>query len=149
MAFSPTPRRAPSLARSSNPMRVYSALALFLALRASGNLSLAWGAKHLTEALSLNLFGYLRAMLQPFVALGIVLLIAALLARLALLSVADLSFVLPTTAIGYVLSALCGEFFLGETVHVARWAGVALVLAGAVLVGLATANTTKPEDQTR
>ena len=122
---------------------MYSVLVLFLALRAFGNLSLAWGAKHFAEALSLNPFSYLRAIFHPFVALGIVMLIAALLARLALLSLADLSFVLPTTAIGYVLSAVFGKFFLQEQIGVARWAGVALVLAGAVLVGSTRANTTK------
>ena len=34
--------------------------------------------------------------------------------RLALLSVADLSFILPMTAIGYVLAAVLGRFFLHE-----------------------------------
>jgi len=137
-----TPSRTPS-----HPIRLYSVLALFLALRAFGNLSLAWGTKHFAEALSLNPFGYVRAMLHPFVALGIVMLIAALLARLALLSLADLSFVLPTTAIGYVLSAVFGKVFLQEQVNAVRWAGVALVMAGAVLVGSARANTTNPENQ--
>lgn len=127
---------------SQHGVRLYSVLAMFLALRAFGNLSLAWGTKHFDEALSLNPMGYGRAMFQPFVALGIIMLIAALLARLALLSLADLSFVLPTTAIGYVLSALFGKVFLREEVNAVRWAGVALVLAGALLVGSARANTT-------
>jgi drug/metabolite transporter (DMT)-like permease len=124
-------------------VRTYSVLALFLGLRAFGNLSLAWGTKHVPEVLSLNPIGYLRAMLHPFVALGIVMLTAALLARLALLSLADLSFVLPTTSIGYALSALFGKIFLQEPVNAFRWAGVALVVAGAVLVGTAAPDTTR------
>ena len=57
---------------------------------------------------------YLHAMLDPFVALGIAMLILSLFTRLALLSLADLSFMLPVTAIGYVLAALFGKLFLHE-----------------------------------
>src|ERR1035438_36250 len=63
-------------------------------------------AKHLPETLASDPLVYLRSMLDPAIALGIVMLIMALLVRLALLSVADLSFVLPMTAVGYVLAAL-------------------------------------------
>ena len=61
---------------------------------------MAWGAKHFPETLAADPMAYLRAMLSPAVALGIVMLILALLVRLALLSVADLSFILPMTAVG-------------------------------------------------
>ena len=43
-------------------------------------------------------------MLHPGIAAGVAMLILALLVRLALLSLADLSFILPMTAIGYVLA---------------------------------------------
>ena len=118
----------------SKTTRTYLLLALFLALRAFGNLSLAWGAKHLPETLAANPLVYLRAMLDPCIAFGIVMLIVALLVRLALLSVADLSFILPMTAIGYVLAAVLGRFFLHEAVSPQRWLAVALIFAGAALV---------------
>ena len=57
------------------------------------------------------------------------------LVRLALLSVADLSFILPMTAIGYVLAAALGRFFLQEPVSPRRWLAVGLIFAGAALVG--------------
>lgn len=60
--------------------RAYRLLALFLVLRPFGNVCLAWGMKHFTQILSLNPFLYLRAMLNPFVALGISALILGLLA---------------------------------------------------------------------
>ena len=85
---------------------------------------------------------YVRAMLNPFVALGIVALILALLTRMALLSLADLSFVLPVTAIGYVISVLLGKVFLHETVTHQRWLGTLLIFAGALLVGTTSRNTT-------
>ena len=74
-------------------------------------------------------------MLNPFVAIGIAMLILALLTRLALLSVADLSFVLPLTAIGYILSVLLGKIFLNEQVSPNQWFGTALIFFGVMLVG--------------
>ncbi len=115
-------------------LRTYSLLFLFIALKAFGNLALAWGTKHFPQALAANPAAYLLAMLQPFVAIGIGMQIFALLVRIALLSVADLTFVLPITAIGYVLSALSGLVFLGETVTAVRWAGTLLIFAGTALV---------------
>jgi drug/metabolite transporter (DMT)-like permease len=117
-------------------------LLLFLALRAFGNLCLAWGTRRFGETLATDPLAYLRSMMDPFVAFGIGMLILALLARLALLSVADLSFVLPMTATGYVLAAALGRFFLHETVSLQRWLAVALIFAGAALVSSTRQNTT-------
>jgi hypothetical protein len=52
---------------------------------------------------------YIGALFQPWVALGVVLLIVWQMSRLALLSWADLSYVLPVTSVGYVLVALIGK----------------------------------------
>lgn len=79
-------------------------------------------------------------MLSPFVFAGVALLILWTLCRMALLSRADLSFVLPVTAIGYPLSTLAGSLFLNEQITPHRMAGTVLILAGTVLVGL-TAGT--------
>ncbi len=51
--------------------RTHSLLLLFIFPRPLGNLSLAWGTKHFPEVLSLNPVVYLRAMVDPFVALGV------------------------------------------------------------------------------
>ena len=128
-------------------LRTYVWLVLFLALRAGGNLALAWGTKRLPQKLAADPLIYLRSMLDPFVALGVLLLIVALLARLALLSVADLSFVLPMTAVGYVLAALLGRVVLHETVSTQRWLAVTLIFAGAALVSATPQSTTEPVNQ--
>ena len=47
---------------------------------------------------------------------------------------ADLSYVLPVTAIGYVLVALTAKLFLHEHVSPWRWGGIALIVAGVTLV---------------
>jgi len=114
-------------------LRTYSVLLLFIALKAIGNLSLAWGMKHLPEA-GANPLSYIRAMLDPFVAFGVISLIVALLTRMVLLSLADLSFVLPVTAVGYVIAAFLGKVVLHEVVTNQRWAGTVLIFIGAALV---------------
>ncbi len=106
-----------------------------ICLNAFGNLSLAWGMRHIGSQVGLNPLDYLRAMANPFVALGIVLLIVWLLTRMALLSWADLSFVVPMTSVGYVLSALLGVWFLAEIVTPIHWTGTLLIFAGTLLVG--------------
>jgi drug/metabolite transporter (DMT)-like permease len=132
-----------SLSTQAKSLRVYSVLLLFIGLKAAGNLSLAWGMKHLPQTMSTNPLPYLRAMLDPFVALGILALILALLTRMALLSLADLSFVLPVTAVGYILAALLGKVFLHELVTPQRWLGTVLIFAGAMLVGSTPRSTTE------
>src|SRR5208282_303502 len=103
--------------------RAYSVLTLFIALKAVGNLSLAWGMKHFPQTMSASPLPYLRAMLDPLVALGVLTLILALLTRMALFSLADLSFVLPVTAVGYILAVILGKTVLHETISPRRWAG--------------------------
>jgi drug/metabolite transporter (DMT)-like permease len=53
---------------------------------------------------------------------------------LAVLSIENVSFVVPVTALNYAAGALGGKFFLGERVTRRRWAGVLLVCIGVTLV---------------
>ncbi len=95
-----------------------------------GNFSMSWGMKHRLVG-----EGMLSALLNPFVILGIALLIFWTLTRITLLSLADLSYVLPVTSIGYALSALAGWLFLHESISAPRAMGIALITAGSMLVG--------------
>jgi hypothetical protein len=115
--------------------KTYLILVLFIAEKAVGNLSLAWGMKRLPAASGVDPLLYIRAIFDPFVAVGIAALILALLTRMVLLSLADLSFILPVTAIGYVIAALLGHFVLHEAVTDRRWLGTILICFGAALVG--------------
>jgi drug/metabolite transporter (DMT)-like permease len=117
------------------PARAYRLLALVLFLRPFGNLSLAWGMRHFSSVLALDPFLYMRALFNPYVALGIGALVFGLITRMALLSLADLSVVLPLTASGYILSTLLGKFLLREEVTTYRWLGTILIFAGALVVG--------------
>jgi len=91
--------------------------------------------RHLSAAVSIDPLGYIRAMLNPFVALGIALLILWLLTRMALLSWADLTFAMPLTGVGYVLTVALGKIFLKETITSVHWAGTLLIVVGTSLVG--------------
>jgi uncharacterized membrane protein len=81
-------------------------------------------------------------MLSPYVPAGVALLILWTLSRMSLLSRADLTFVLPVTALGYPLSAFAGKLFLQEQVDAKRWLGTVLIVAGTILVGLMTPRST-------
>lgn len=83
----------------------------------------------------------IAALFHPWVALGVALLIVWTVTHMALLSWADLSYVMPVTAIGYVVTAFAARFLLGEAVSLARWTGIVLITAGVTLVGRTAANT--------
>ncbi len=107
-----------------------------------GNFAMSWGMKHQAADLGLSPFTYIRLIFTPWVLLGTALLILWLLSRMTLLGWADLSYVLPVTSIGYVMSAVLGKVFFGEQVTWQRWLGTLFIVLGIVFVGLTTANTT-------
>lgn len=86
-------------------------------------------------------FDYIAMLFQPWVAAGVGLLILWQFSRMALLSWADLSYVLPVTSIGYVVVALIGKFLLTEAITPRRWAGIVLIMAGVALVSLGSPST--------
>ena len=100
----------------------------------AGNSALTKGMQQLGD-LGNSPFAMIAALFHPWVAIGVALLIVWTLSHMALLSWADLSYVLPVTAIGYVLAAFAGRFFLGEYISLTRWAGIALITVGVTLVG--------------
>ncbi len=108
-----------------------------------GNAAMGWGLKSRGIVLGGSLLEYLRVFLNPWVATGVLLLILWLLSRMALLSWADLSYVLPLTSVGYALNAVAGWLFLGEHISASRWAGTLLIVAGTALVS-STAIRTSP-----
>jgi drug/metabolite transporter (DMT)-like permease len=67
--------------------------------------------------------------------LGIGSLMAFFLANILVLSWADYSYVQPASSVGYGVSALLGYFMLGEPVSPLRWAGIAVICLGVLIVG--------------
>ncbi|MCS7314744.1 MAG: hypothetical protein RMI94_03750 [Bryobacterales bacterium] len=105
-----------------------------------GNFFLSLGLRHRVAATS----SWLEALTSPWVLLGAGVLVFWMLCRLALLSWADLSWVVPVTASGYALTALIGRLFLGEQISATRWAGIALITLGVLLVRTTAIRTTSP-----
>ncbi len=55
---------------------------------------------------------------------------------LAALSWADLSYVMPLTALSYLFAAVLARFFLREEISWIRWAGIVVIVVGIALVAL-------------
>ena len=87
---------------------------------------------------------YVHAFLHPWVAIGVILMIGWLLSRLALLSWADLTYVLPVSSFAYALSAAVGAIYLKEQISGTEWAGISAITLGVMLVALTRPNTTEP-----
>ena len=57
-------------------------------------------------------------------------------AFMKLLSMTDLSFAVPVSAVTYVMETVLAKYVLKERVNALRWAGAALVVCGVALVSL-------------
>src|SRR5580693_2424723 len=77
-----------------------------------------------------HLQGVIYAILNPWVAVGILLLLAFFATYMTALSWADLTYVLPATSLGYVILALVARFALHEHVSPMRWLGIAFITGG-------------------
>jgi bacterial/archaeal transporter family protein len=108
-----------------------------------GNVSLSHGMQQVGRIVSASPLDYLRAFANPWTALGICVLVVWMLSDLALLSRADLSFVLPVTASAYVLVAIGGHFILHDHISWERWIGIVLITLGVVLAEETPDRTTK------
>lgn len=78
----------------------------------------------------------LRAMKVVWMWAGLSMMALAFFSLLAVLSIENVSFVVPVTALSYAAGALGGVVFLGERVSGRRWIGVFLVCVGVTLVWL-------------
>jgi drug/metabolite transporter (DMT)-like permease len=110
--------------------RKYLVLAGVTVFGAAGDSMLSHGMKQAGNISLHHLQGVLLAVLNPWVAVGIVLLLAFFASYMNALSWADLTYVLPATSLGYVLLALVAKFALHEEVSPLRWLGIALISGG-------------------
>ena len=101
-----------------------------------GNYALSRGLHTVGGLMTFSPQPYIRAFANPWVTVGVIFMLLWLLTRLALLSWADLSYVLPVTSFAYVLSALLGKLLLAERVSLLRWGGIAAITLGVALVAL-------------
>jgi drug/metabolite transporter (DMT)-like permease len=118
------------------------ALLLFLVVASGtgGEICVTRAMKHVGEVTSFRPLAIvrviLRAMKVPWMWIGVSMMALAFFSLLAVLSIENVSFVVPVTALNYAAGALGGKFFLGERVTPRRWAGVLIVGIGVTLVWL-------------
>ena len=89
----------------------------------------------------------IAAVFTPWIAVGIALLIGFFASYLTALSWADLTFVLPATALGNVVVALIARFWLNEPISFQRWIGILLITIGVGFVAHGPSLTERPAAQ--
>ena len=103
-----------------------------------GDILLAKGMKEMGNLSAMSLKGILdtayRALVNPKLIMGTVMLAIFFFLWLAVLSWEDLSVALPMQALNYVLVAFLSQYFLGEIVSPLRWAGTLLVCIGVMMI---------------
>ena len=107
-----------------------------------GDALLARGMKEIGGVSLHNFQSLILAILNAWVASGIVLLLAFFASYLSALSWADLTYVLPATSLGFVLVALIAHFGFHEAISPTRWLGIALITAGVGFVAAGPSVTT-------
>jgi len=119
-------------------MREAVLLFLVVASGTGGEICVTRAMKHVGEVKDFRPLAVarviLRAMKLPWMWIGISMMALAFFSLLAVLSIENVSFVVPVTALNYAAGALGGKFFLGERVTPRRWAGVLIVCIGVTLV---------------
>ena len=111
-------------------LRKYLVLAGITVFSTAGDSLLARGMKEIGGISLYNLHSLILAILNPLVAVGILLLLAFFSSYMSALSWADLTYVLPATSLGYVLVALVARICFHEAISPTRWLGIALIAAG-------------------
>ena len=103
-----------------------------------GDLLLAKGMRKVGQVRWVGVGGSLRTVGKvirtPEIPLAVLFLAVFFFSWLALLSRADLSLILPMTALTYILNGLAAGPVLGETVSRQRWIGIWVITLGVVLV---------------
>jgi len=109
-----------------------------------GDAFLARGMKHAGPIDIHHAARLLSGLANPFVVLGILSLLIFMSSWMTALSFADLSYVLPATAVSYVFMVLLSIVWLHEHVSATRWTGVAFIVLGVGIVAGGPSRTEQP-----
>jgi uncharacterized membrane protein len=129
--------------------RQYLILGLVSICAPLGDACLSQGMKNMPAITLEHPVSLIAAVFTPWIALGIALLIGFFASYLTALSWADLTFVLPATAFGYVIIAILARFWLHESVSLERWAGIVLITLGVGFVAQGPSLTQHPAPEAR
>jgi drug/metabolite transporter (DMT)-like permease len=110
--------------------RKYSIIVGVVFCGSLGDVLISRGMRQIGNITLGNWTSVFTAMTNPWVVLGTLLLMGFMAMWMHALSWADLTYVLPASAFGYIVTALLAQFLLHETVTPKRWIGVLLITAG-------------------
>ncbi|HLV88058.1 MAG TPA: hypothetical protein VKV39_13825 [Candidatus Sulfotelmatobacter sp.] len=127
--------------------RKYLVLAGVTVFAAAGDSMLSHGMKQSGGVSLHHLPSLVLAVLNPWIAAGIILLLGFVVLNMNALSWADLTYVLPATSLGYVLIALVARIVLHEQVSPMRWLGIALISGGVGFVAGGPMLTSHPHHE--
>jgi bacterial/archaeal transporter family protein len=147
-ATSPQPAISTSF-KGSHARKTQILVLVVIVTNVVGNVSLSRGMHQVGRIVSASPLDYLRALENPWTLFGIGVLVVWMLSDLALLSRADLSFVLPVTASAYVLVAIGGHFLLHDHISWQRWTGIVLITLGVILAEETPDRTTNGTPESR
>lgn len=125
-------------------LRKYLVILSIVFFGSVGDAFLARGMKHADAIDIQHVTKVFAAVANPFVVLGIVFLLAFMSSYMIALSFADLTYVMPATAISYVVMVLLSIFWLHEHVSPQRWAGVGFIVIGVGVVAGGPSRTEHP-----
>jgi transporter family protein len=115
-------------------------ITLIIVLNVLGNVCLSHSMQEIGEVHPLHPLAVfalgLRTITNPWFDLAIFLLLMYTLLYMSALSWLDLSYLLPMTALHYVLTALLASRLLHEQIATVRWAGTLTITLGVLVVGL-------------
>ena len=112
----------------------------------TGDACLSRGMNHLPAVSLLHPGSLISAVFTPWIALGILFLIGYFASYLTALSWADLTYIMPATAMGNVIVALMAHFWLHEAISWQRWLGVVIITIGVGFVAHGPVSTTPPSN---
>jgi uncharacterized membrane protein len=125
-------------------LRKYLVILSIVFFGSIGDACLARGMKNVGAIDVRHAANILAALANPFVIAGIFLLLGFMWSYMTALSFADLTYVLPATAISYVVMTLLSIFWLHEHVSPRRWFGVAFIVIGVGVVAGGPSRTELP-----
>jgi transporter family protein len=143
-----TATTAPILEQSRSPTftsKPHLLTAIVVLTNVVGNVCLSHGMQEVGRTISASPGDYIRALLNPWVLAGSCTLALWMISDLALLSRADLTFVLPVTASAYVFIAIVGHFVLGDRISWQRWLGIVVITLAVILAEETPSLTSKAE----
>jgi drug/metabolite transporter (DMT)-like permease len=121
-------------------MREFIFLFLIVAAGTGGELCITRAMKKIGEVTDFRPVALIKFLLcaagVAWTWIGIAMMALAFFALLAMLSIENVSFVVPVTALSYAAGAVGATIFLRERVNKQRWIGVFIVCVGVTIVWL-------------